>query len=248
MMPLWAREMADWFWWQVGGAREFPRDLRDAVERGAFNVTIKELSRLSIRAVETYLAHLGIFRTTNEPDRPLRACVAADGDAALILLDADDPADEKNASVTHEVAHFLRQCLQPRLRAVEALGPAVLDVLDGRREPTPAERLSAVLRGVKFGVHVHYLGRDGGCLSPAVQKAEYEADLLAWQLLAPEDEVARLAGDEEVVGVQTLLMTTFGLPATMAAYYAAWLCPGQDYSPVMQKLLGACRNRRAGRE
>jgi hypothetical protein len=249
MMPLWVRELADWFWGQVGEAGPFPRCMRDAIECGAFDVSIKERPHLSIRQVENYLAHQGIFRATNEPDRPLRACVAANGDAAWILLDADDPADEKNASITHEVAHFLRQCAQPRLRAVEALGPAALAVLDGLREPTPTERLSAVLRGVKFGVHVHYLRRDGGFLSPAVQKVEDEADLLAWQLLAPEDDVVRLAGEEDdLAQVRTLLMATFGLPATMADDYSDWLCPEEDVSPVVQKLLNVCRNRRETRE
>src|SRR5262249_43600508 len=105
MMPLWVRELADWFWEQVVEVPPFPRALPIALEGCAFYVTIKELSCLSIRVVENRLAHLGIFRQTNEPDRPLRACVAADGAAAWIFLDADDPADEKNASIAYEVAH-----------------------------------------------------------------------------------------------------------------------------------------------
>jgi hypothetical protein len=247
MMPLWAVELAAWFWVQVGQTEPFPRRLRAALESGAFDVTLKELSRLSVRMVENYLAHQGIFRLTNEPDRPLRACVAAHGAAAWVFLDASDPGDEKTASIAHEFAHFLRQCLQPRLRAIEALGPGIAAVLDGHREPTPAEKFSAVLRGLTLGVRVHYLRRDGGRLPPAEEKVEVEADLLAWQLLAPFAEVERRAGDQdELEQVRALLMTHFGLPATMADDYADYLCPPDRGSPVVQKLrqlVRACRDR-----
>ena len=252
MMPLWAVELAAWFWQQAGEVEPFPRRLRTALGSGSFDVTLKELSRLSVRQVENYLAEQGIFRPTNAPDRPLRACVAAHGGAAWVLLDADDPDDEKTASIAHEFAHFLRQGLQPRLRAIAALGPVVAAALDGHREPTPAEKFSAVLRGLTLGVRVHYLRRDEGRLPPAEEKVEYEADLLAWQLLAPFDEVAHRAGEpDELEPMRALLMTDFGLPATMAADYAAWSRPRSHASPLVQSLrplLGACRTRRGARE
>src|SRR5262245_11278535 len=233
MMPLWVLELAEWFWRQVGEEEPFPRTLRPALDSGAFDVTVKELSRLTVHKVENHLAFVGIHSRSGEPDRPLRACVAARGGAAWIFLDRDDPPDEKVASTAHEMAHFLRHCLQPRRRAVEALGQGILAVLDGRREPTPAERWSAVLRGLSFAVHVHYLRRDVA----HVRAAEEEADLLAWQLLAPEQEVRERAGGEvDRERLRSLLMAVFGLPATVADDYAARLCPDDDGSPFVKQL------------
>jgi hypothetical protein len=243
MMPLWVLELAEWFWRRVGEVELFPRRLRAALDSGAFDVTVTETPRLTVHQVENRLAFLGVHSRSGEPDRPLRACVAARGGAAWIFLERDDPPQEKVASTAHEVAHFLRHCLQPRRRAVDALGEGILAVLDGRREPTPAERCSSVLRGLKLDVHVHYLRRD----VPQVRTAEDEADLLAWQLLAPVEEVLRRAGDEDDLDqVRALLMATFGLPATMADDYADWLCPEVDESPVVTKLanvMNACRDR-----
>jgi len=75
----------------------------------------------------------------------------------------------------------------------------VLEVLDGRRRPGPAERLHALLGGVPVGFHTHLLARDGdGRAAGAEAAAEREADRLAYQLLAPAAEV--LAGVQAAGG------------------------------------------------
>ena len=48
--------------------------------------------------------------------------------------------------------------------------------------------------------------------------------------------------------VLALLIGTFGLPATVADDYAQRLCPEEDVSPVVQKLLDVCRTRTEARE
>lgn len=252
MMPLWVQELAEEFWERAGRVEPFPRRLRDALESGAFDVTIKEEPRLSIHKVENRLAFVGIHYRSGEPDRPLRACVAAHGGAAWIFLDRDDPADEKTGSTAHETAHFMRHCFQPRQRAAAALGGGILAVIDGRRPATPAEELSATLHRVHLTVNVHYLHRDGAHQPACVRNVEDEADQLAWQLLAPVEEVlARAGAEDELSQVVRLLRTTFGLPPTMADEYADWLCPEEDDCSVgskLEKSMNACRDPRGARE
>jgi hypothetical protein len=251
MMPLWALELAEEFWRRVGAVEPFPRRLRGPLESGAFDVTLKEIARLSVHKVENRLAFAGVQYRSGEPDRPLRACVAAHGGAAWVFLDADDPPDEKTASIAHETAHYLRHCYQPRCRAA-ALGEGLLAVADGLRAATPAEEVNALLRRVNLAIHVHYLHREGDRLLPAVRNAEDEADLLAWQLLAPVEAVlARAGAEDEMPQVVALLGRAFGLPESMATQYADWLCPEDDVGPAVNaigKFLNACRDGRGARE
>jgi hypothetical protein len=160
-----------------------------------------------------------------------------------VFVDADDPPGEQAASLAHEVAHFLRHHWQPRQRAVAALGEGILDVLDGRREARPAERLHALLRGVTTRTHTHLMERAGKALAPDVARAEREADLLACELLAPAALVlARLGvvADLDVCNhaerVESVLREVFGLPGAMAAEYAERLCPPPAASGFVLRL------------
>jgi hypothetical protein len=244
--PVWVYELAEVFWRWAGFVEAFPRTLRDAVRWLPFDLTVKEKPCLSIYTVENYLDHLGTRWRCGEPDRPLHACLVAYDGAAWIFLDRDDPPDEQTASLAHELAHFLRHYWQPRQQAVKELGPGILDVLDDRRPATPAERLNAVLRGAPVGVHHHLMRRGEAAVSPAIERAEREADRLAWELLAPADEVLRRLGkrdgfDEAVV----LLNESFGLPWEVAESYADALFPEEEDSPVvldLKKLLDVRRD------
>lgn len=237
MMPLWAEELAGWFWRRAGGPAPFPRDLLDALERGAFLVTLVERPGLTVRKAENYLAHQGIHAPGREPDRPLRGCIASRGGAAVVFVDADDPPDERATSVAHEIGHYLRHCLRPRLVAERALGPTVRDVLDGRRSATHSEELAALFRGVSLDVAVHFWHRDGSHLSPADRLAEREADWMAWHLLAPFDEVVRRVGaEDDLSSVAGVLRAAFGLPAPMADAYADALCPEDEARPMVARL------------
>jgi hypothetical protein len=234
---LWAHELAVMFWRDAGHAEPFPREVKAAVDRSSFDVTVKEKPSLSIDVVENYLAHQGIHWRCGEADRPLHACLVAIDGAGWIFLDAGDEPRERNYSLAHELAHFLRHYWQPRQRAVAALGPGIVEVLDGRRIARAGERLHGLLRGVSVGEYVHLMARGEVRVAPAVERAEHEADCLAWELLAPAGEVlARLGEKGGFDEAEALLEQAFGLPSGAARSYADHLFPEEKDSPVARNV------------
>jgi hypothetical protein len=241
-VPLWVSELARAFWDAAGGPEPFPRTLVGPILRSPFELTVKEMRGLRLAAVVYYLSGLGVAWRCGEPDRPLRACLAAAGGAGFILLDGDDPPAERVFSLAHELAHFLRHYWQPRTAACRRLGAQVADVIDAQRPPTPAERVRALLVDVPLGLHVHLMDRGsrGEVRSRAVARAEEEADHLAYELLAPADAVAartaHLGERERRRCVVQVFQEVFGLPAARAADYGDLLVPPPDEDPLLLRL------------
>jgi uncharacterized protein DUF955 len=238
--PLWVLELADEFWTLAGSAGPFPRDLRRAAPRAAL-LSVKVLAGLSVRQVSEWLRGQGVACLAGERERALRACLFARGGCGFLFLDADDTEAEQRFSLAHELAHFLRHYHEPRRRAAAKFGPEILDVFDGQRPPTPTERLHALLRNVHVGEHVHLLARDDRrrIASPAVAAAEDDADLLGCELLAPAalvlQQTRRRTARASRLEAEERLQTTFGLPRTMAAWYATRLYPPLD-DPLLRRL------------
>lgn len=232
MTPVWVRELADAFWRAVG-PEPFPRIFAD-VSLG-FQVTVHECPGLSLGTIRGWLARREMKVHVPGPDRCLRGCLVAHGWHGLVFVEAGDPPAERRFTVAHELAHYLRDVWHPRRRAVARLGPGIAAVLDGRRPPTPDERLRAVLRGLPAGPVVHLLGR-GADESPAVRAAEAAADRLAFELLAPADALGVGGNWADLID---RLVGTFGLPPGPAARYADLLVPapsGPDR--LIARLLG----------
>ena len=184
--PLWVSKTARDFWKGVRCLEPFPRKLRESILRSPFDLTVKELDRLTVRGATDYLARLNIVWRDSGPDRPLRACLAAANGAGFILLDAADAVEDRIFSLAHELAHFLRHYWQPRQRACQRLGVRLADVFDGKRRPTPEERLHGLLANIPLSLHIHLMlrGPRQTC-SEEVALVEEEADHLAYELLAP---------------------------------------------------------------
>lgn len=261
-MPLWVTELADVFWSMAGGPEEPARDLRGPIAN-ALPVTVVMLPRLRVTTVDAWLQHHGIYCTVDVQDRPLRACLVARNGHGVVILEGTDPPDEQRFSLAHELAHFLRHYWQPRNDIAGRLGPSVLEVLDGERAPAPEERVFALLARVRLGFFTHFMARAGD--NRTIDEAEREADLLAYELLAPSAAVLRaVAGvpHAERRGVIVPLLTTmYGFPATAARRYAAFLCPESSSSGFFLTRLGlgdvelsnaqaeeGVRDRRAGGE
>jgi hypothetical protein len=238
--PLWVTELADEFWLLAGGAGLFPRDLRRAAPRAAL-LSVKTLSGLSVQRVSAWLRDQGIFTLTGEPDRALCGCLFARSGCGFIFLDANDDEAEQRFSLAHELAHYLHHYLEPRRRAVAKFGRQILDVFDGKRLPTPTERLHALLRNIRIGEHTHLLARDDRrrIASPVIASAEVDADLLGCELLAPAETVLRRTRRRTArasrLEAEQQLQETFGLPLSIATWYANQLYPPCD-DPLLQRL------------
>jgi hypothetical protein len=229
MTLLWTYDLAQTFWRSAGGEpHRYPRDLRLPIAR-AFALTPVGLPDLCVDGVDRWLRDCGIACTLNVHDRPLRACLVAFSGSGAIFLDSADRSVEQRFSLAHELAHFLHDYLAPRHEAIRKLGPAILPVLDGEREPSAAERMHALLARAPLGFMVHLMERTpDGALAAGVAIVEDDADRLALELLAPEDVVrnAMQTGDPtDRNATRVLLEAHFGLPATQAALYAARLSP-----------------------
>jgi hypothetical protein len=152
-----------------------------------------------------------------------------------------------NFTLAHEVAHFLIHYQEPRLRALERLGPNIEQVLDGKRLPTITERIDGLLASAPIGVYTHFMHRDEvGSSGGAVLEIESEADQLAYELIAPEQAVWGMlrkgAGDrayrERLAMVKRALLRRFGLPPDAAEKYAMSLCRSRFGGASVREWLG----------
>ena len=240
-VPLWVTELAHEFWTEAKEIEPFPRDLRGPIDN-AVPLSVKLLPNLSVATVLHWLSIFEITCTIHGHDRPLRACLVACQGCGFAFIDAADGGAERRFSVAHELAHFLRDYWLPRRQVERRLGKAALEVLDGVRAPTVEERFDALLRSVPLGFHVHLLERDRESrpATPGIADAEECADRLAFELLAPAQEVMRAANKRgqptNRTTVADLLIERFGLPEAKAIQYAAILLPYRCQDRLLLRL------------
>lgn len=241
-VPLWAAELANNFWEDVGEPEPFPRSLRRSIAC-ALPLSVVLLPKLSVSSALDWLKACGIICQLGGVDRPLRACLVARNGHGIAFLDGADCEDEQRFSLAHELAHFLRDYWQPRLIAGRRLGVKALQVFDGQRPPDSAERVSALLRLTSIGFHAHLMDRENGLVSHDIEERESSADRLAFELLAPAEHV--LASCHEfkprlgLDNVKNLLRNCYQLPARQAAIYAAILVQRQPPIDPLLRGLGS---------
>lgn len=212
---------AERFWQLVGFREPFPRNL-EAVVALALPVSIIRLPRLTPATVVSWLRAAGVEWSLAVRPRPLRGCLIAHRGHGLIFVDGALPPDEVRVTIGHEVAHFLQHYAWRREQAITRLGDTILPVLDGERPATPIERLSGVFQGVDLGPCTHLLDRGpDGTPGQDVLGTEDEADLLAFELLAPASAV--LASSRGKKRRRELLQAEFGLPPWAADLWARYL-------------------------
>ncbi|MCI0352493.1 MAG: hypothetical protein L0Z53_24000 [Acidobacteriales bacterium] len=227
-------------------ARQFPRDLESAI---AWSVPlfVVRLPHLWVHDLENYLRQRRLPASIGVADRPLHGCVIAICGKGFIVVDGSDGARELRFTMAHEVAHFLLDYQEPRQRAIERLGPQIEKVLDGQRPPTPAERVDGLLANAPVGLYAHFMHRiDGNVAASDVLEAESQADLLAFELLAPEAEVwdavpngfSQRTFTARKSSMQRLLVRRFGLPSQAAQKYSGMLCRSRFGGPSVREWLG----------
>src|SRR5215208_3765004 len=231
--PLWIGETAERFWTAAGKPEPFPRDLRIPIAN-SLPLAVVSMPALRLTGVDLWMRKQGVICGIGADDRMLRACLVTRYGQGIVFLDGSDPEDEQRFSLAHELAHFLRDYLTPRRLASERLGKEVLEVLDGDRPARHEERVHALLAQVQLGFHVHLMERspDGNIVSDAIEKAERGADRLVLELLAPSAEVLQetrqYPPEKRREALIRSLVEVYGLPATLASYYALLLAPKPD--------------------
>jgi hypothetical protein len=224
------RERAAAFW---AGAPESARRRGDVEAAIAWSapLAVVVLPNLDARRVRGWLAERGAWPGDGDRDRPLRGLLLAARGAGIVFLDGTLPPAERRFTVAHEVGHFLLDYLEPRERVLRE-APSLLEVVDGRRPPTRADRAHALLARVPIGLHAHLLDRDPqGGAAPDVEAAEDAASQFALEVLAPWpaalDAAREVVGDrraphgELLAEVTARLAERFSLPADRAAIRAA---------------------------
>jgi hypothetical protein len=212
---------AERFWNLVGFEEQFPRTLEGVIAL-ALPVTTVRLPKLTPRSISTWLAQAGIQWNSHTRERPLRGFLIAHRGHGFIFVDGSMAQDELRLTIAHELAHFLLHYVPQREAAISRLGEGIQAVLDGDRPATPAEKLSGVLHGVQLGPCEHLIDRElSGALAEAALKVEVEADLLAFELLAPTRTV--LSSSVHGEARRRVLMENFGFPAWAAGVWGGWL-------------------------
>lgn len=220
--PEWLASLTERFW---GGEppTDFPRNL-DLYVLLRLPLAIVEVGGLRTADLNAFLGTEAAADLRWLPDRRLHGCVLAYGGVGVVFVDAQDDEAERRVNLAHEVGHFLLDYLAVRER-LAARDPDLLDVMDGLRDPTPQEELSALLADVPLGVQTHLLERDraGGYSSRRTGTVEDRAELVAWELLAPRGDVLSNVTNHGAASLIELLKDRFGLPAGVASSYGSFL-------------------------
>lgn len=223
-----SRELIETFWERAGEKERFPRTLERSIAL-ALPIALIKLPRLDLRLIEDWLIRRGVNFEFDVENRWVRGCLVAYGGKGIIFLDGTDPFPEQRFTIAHEVAHFLIDYWHPRNRTAQRFGPSILEVFDGLREPTIDERIHSVLQGVPLGTFTKLMDRGIQNEFEATWRAENHADQIALALLAPPDEALRMFSalgktyaDRKLEAVE-ILASNFGLPNSVAVYYAAEL-------------------------
>ncbi|MGK7933182.1 MAG: ImmA/IrrE family metallo-endopeptidase [Microcystaceae cyanobacterium] len=230
----WLIQAVEYFWTCVGKLEPFPRCLENDVSF-ALPVSIYKYPCLQLKHIATDLERWNIplsIASQNSSSR-LHGCLVAYAGGGHIFLDETDSLNEQRFSLAHEVAHFILDYQQPRQKAIAEAGQEIVEVLDGIREITIDERITAILSNITIGPYINLIERlqDGTLSSSQSIEIEDRADRLALELLAPADEVRQSVEKNGLIQssilkkalITDILSNNFGLPLKIAEEYNKWL-------------------------
>jgi IrrE N-terminal-like domain len=217
------RELADATWRAAPAEVRDRRDVQAAVV-WASSVVVVSLPGLHLTNVNRWLADRGVPALTDGVG-DLRGLLVAWRGQAAIFIDGTLPEADRRFTLAHEHGHLLLDYLVPRQRVLRD-APDLLDVLDGHRLPSDADRARAALARLPLGLHTHLLHRDeDGGAAQATIRAEDNASGYALELLAPWEELLDLlrarmpqAGTypERLARAAEAVAVHFGLPPDAA--------------------------------
>lgn len=220
------QQIVDSFWRMAGDTELFPRSLERAIAL-ALPVAIIKLPHLALGSIETWLNLRQINYSFNCSSRFVRGCLICYGGKGFIFCDGTDPLDEIRLTLAHEVGHFLVDYWHPRQKVINKFGAGILEVFDGVREPTIAERLHSIFESTSIGITTNLMDRQDA--NDTTWTAENEADKIGFELLAPARDVLKTTDFSRTMYSQRLdvlsekLVGEYGLPVHAAKTYASIL-------------------------
>jgi hypothetical protein len=240
-------EIAETFWHEAGGIRQWPCDLEQASAL-SLPLDIVYLSCLTIKKIESWLNRRNVFYPFPQAQSKLHGCLLAYRGIGFVFIDGSDNKDERLYTLAHEIAHFLLEYLMPRKKALALFGDSILEVLDGFRPPAIEERIDSVINSIDIHPYIHLLEHRtiDSATHLRVSYAENQADQLALELIAPFKFVsADLKNSREVTifeqcynSAMELLSEKYGVPDTEAKGYALRVAKTITGGPTVISSLG----------
>jgi len=203
----------------------FPRDLAEDIPL-VLPLTVVPLPGLTPRRGLAWLvSHKRAHGRLAATDELKHGFTVAHAGVGVLFLNSADPPEEQRFTLAHEVAHFVLDHLQPRSRALRVRGVSILPVLDGRQEPTVSEQVFSALERIPYRTQSNFMDRNdkGKPRTGQVMESELRADRLAFELLAPRQELLPLLNHAGRKDLEAELISRFGLPVAEARTYARWL-------------------------
>lgn len=213
----------DYFWEIAGDIEPYPRSLEYSITM-ALPVAIIKLPHLALGNIENWFRSRHISYSFNCESRFVRGCLIAYGGKGFIFCDGTDSLNEIRFTLAHEVGHFLIDYWYPRQKAINKFGVEILEVFDGLREPTVAERIQSIFERTKIGTVSNLMDRQDA--SESIWAIEDQADRVGFALLAPPNEVLRNMDfsqnqfSERFKILSEKLTNVFGLPPVAASTYS----------------------------
>lgn len=222
-----SQEAINQFWRQCGEIEPFPRNLERSISM-ALPLFLVKLPHLRLHGIESWFERRGASFRFNCRSRSVRGCLIAYGGQGLIFVDGADPDDERRFTIAHEVGHFIVDYLLIRQTVLSKFGEKIMEVFDGLRLPSVAERIHALLAGTPLGVYTNLMERDSVSVLTRSEVGDVEdrADRVALALLAPpeiviaETDASASSYEQRETTMTGVLSERFGLPESIAIAYA----------------------------
>jgi len=234
-MPLikpYIARIASEFRLKAGRKDKFHFDINGAVNL-ILPVDIVSLSELTLSKIKQWLFDRGVDVDIDYNDRLLHGFILTFQGSGFIFINGTDTEEERRYTVAHEASHFILDYKLPRDRAIEKLGPQIVEVLDGYRAASTMEMVDGLLASVNIQPYTHLLEKaaDGSFNSIKIYNSENDADALALELLAPSTDVIKdtkatkpqLAFEEFKSTAFRILMDKYLLPVEIAKEYSTRL-------------------------
>lgn len=196
----------------------------ETLERACLSLqlSLEKAPGLTSDYVREWLNSRGIKRRgIPKENRRLHGCMVAMADCGILFYDSSDTERQQRFTLAHEVAHFVLDHRLLRQRLLGIFGESILPVLDRKRDPSPQESLSLVFHRLSWGGPVQLMNRSasGAPSTGAAMAVEQGADLLAFELLAPQALAWPLVKHQSEPQAVSTLVEHFHLPRREARSY-----------------------------